>query len=102
DVGRYAWDQPVMASRITFFKRNNILSDAEFLRVGDAAVDKQYTDQIDLAIGTAVADTAELGWHFRQLPADPAEQHPSSFHRRFPRQQDQSIYHLASASEGQA
>lgn len=92
--GRVAFPQLVDAPRVSFFIRDKTLADAEFLRIGNVAKDKEYIGQIDYHIGSAVNDLKTLGIPFNQLPAPVEDQHPTTFDRRFPRAQDRSIYAL--------
>ncbi len=92
--GRMAFAQSVDAPRVSFFIRDKMLADAQFLRIGSAAQQKNYTGQLDFKLGSAVSDLKSLGPDFNQLPAPVENQPPSTFDRRFQRPQDRTVYNL--------
>lgn len=101
-LSRHAFAEPVRARRISFFLKDNLLTDVEFLRIGRAAVPAEPAGSMDYRIGGPVEDVASLGPDFARLPAaDPAEQHPSNFCRRFFRAEDRRVHGLTDRGPGE-
>jgi hypothetical protein len=94
-IARVAFDKTIETRKVTFFRRKNLLGDAEFYRIGQAALPKQYTGSLDFHLGERVADITSLGPDFVRLPAiNPEDQHVSTFERRFFRATDRAVYAL--------
>ena len=92
-ITRLALDKTVASNKISFFGREGLLADAEFLRIGKAAVAEKYTGTLDFVAGDAIADLTTLGPDFVQWPcAKKEDQHPSNFVRRFPRSSDRTVH----------
>lgn len=84
---RLSFSPLVKSKKISFFLRDNMLSDTQFYRIGSAAVAQKYSGAMEYSIGKPVEELTGLGPDFIQLPAEPGEQHPSNFERRFPQNQ---------------
>lgn len=98
---RIAFPEVVRTEQVGFLRRLNLLADVSFYRVGAAAVPRAYSGSMDYAIVEPVADVATLGPDFVRLQcADPGEQHPSNFERRFFRKTDRAAYLLKSGAQG--
>lgn len=84
---RLSFSPLVKSKTISFFRRDNMLSDAQFSRLGSAALARKYAGTMEYSVGKPIEEVAALGPDFVQLPADKDEQHPSNFERRFPQGQ---------------
>ncbi|HRU06142.1 MAG TPA: CARDB domain-containing protein [Candidatus Brocadiia bacterium] len=100
-VSRHAFEPAVKARRVSFFKKGKLLADAAFMRVGAAALPEAHTGSLDFAIGGQLAESADLGPDFTQWPAKPEDRRPSTFRRRFFREQDRTLRALT-PGQGQA
>jgi hypothetical protein len=102
-ITRVRLAQPSEASRVSFFLKDQLLADAQFLNVGETAAWAPARPRVaTYAVGPARAEVASLGIDFNRLPADAGEQHPSNFERRFPHESDRVMHDLAAESAGVA
>lgn len=101
DHQRIVLPETVRTRRVSFFRRDNILGDAAFLRIGAAALPGAYTGAMEYRLGAPCADAGELGPDFVRLGAvNPGEQHPSTFERRFARAEDRGVMLLTTDGPG--
>ncbi|HWL54635.1 MAG TPA: hypothetical protein VNQ90_19500 [Chthoniobacteraceae bacterium] len=81
---RLAFGEPVASNRVSFFRRERLLSDVAFFRIGAMAAPVEEEGGTVWFPGDAIPDAGSLGPDFQPLPTDDARTaRPSNFHRRF-------------------
>jgi hypothetical protein len=92
---RLEFPKEVRASRVSFFRKDGLLGDAQFCRVHAAAVPEESAAAREFRPGEPMADLASLGPDFLRFPCKtPAWQHLSNFERRFRRAEDRAAFAL--------
>jgi len=93
----------VKAQRVSFFRKDQLLADAAFYRIGAAATQKAYGEGLTFSAGAAMEDVSGLGLDFVRQPSnDAGEQHPSNFERLFFREAYRRVIGLKESGGGAA